>query len=61
MKDQQIHLRASQEDRELLQKAAKIISGSTGEKENISKTIRFAVRKIAGMEPENQSFDNNKN
>lgn len=45
MKDKQVNLRASRSDKELLSKAAHILSMSTGQKENISKTI-FAALKI---------------
>jgi hypothetical protein len=62
MKDLQINIRVSEEDRQLLRKAAQVFSSSTGEKENISKTIRVAVRKFAGMDPEHDpSFGCNKN
>jgi hypothetical protein len=61
MRDQQIHVRTSQEDRELFKKAARIVSDSTCEKEYISKTIRLAVRKFAGIDSEDPSFVNNKN
>lgn len=47
MKDLQVHIRASKEDREFLEKAARVFSKSTGGKENISKMIRHAVQKYA--------------
>jgi len=47
MKDLQLHIRTSKEDRLLLKKAARSLSKATGEKENVSKTILLAVEKYA--------------
>ena len=58
MKGVYIHFRATKEDKELLRKAAKTFSSSMGGKENLSETIRMAVKKLVDHDPD---FNKSKN